>query len=490
MFIRKSQLTQTMLAVLLFLSLTLLNLLIFPLPGNCESQKIDTSESTSLVSDDQDDFFEDTSSEPGIDITENNENKFDAFCLIKGSVELKAAYNFAHDRPDTGRTDHRGLSSLTGKLELTLSKNLYQSFDMVLSGNCFYNHAYRTNSRDEYTPHFLAKYEKEAELNKAYIRGELSENLDIKVGRQIVVWGKSDSIRITDIINPINALEPGMTDMKDLRMPVFMSRLDYYLKDWSISSYLIHEHRGNRLPVFGSDFYYYSLPEPETDTPSMDIGNTGLAMSVSKALPGMDFALYFARKYDNSPYLNLKTDKGFIEPYFDYAKINMAGMALNKAKGNFLFKAETAYLNGLHLSAYQNNGTWVKNDNSYSRLDTLLGFEYSGFSNTSISFEASDRWYHNLDRAGKNAGIKTNNYQYAIRVSRTFMNETLELSALTSYFGGSAKDGGFFRFNAEYDVTDSVKITTGIIFYNSGDALIFKKSGNNDRIFCNIKYSF
>ena len=29
------------------------------------------------------------------------------------------------------------------------------------------------------------------------------------------------------------------------------------------------------------------------------------------------------------------------------------------------------------------------------------------------------------------------------------MNETLELSGLASYFGSSAKDGGFFRFNAE-----------------------------------------
>ncbi|MCP3899950.1 MAG: hypothetical protein GY707_09590, partial [Desulfobacteraceae bacterium] len=59
-----------------------------------------------------------------------------------------------------------------------------------------------------------------------------------------------------------------------------------------------------------------------------------------------------------------------------------------------------------------------------------------------------------------------------------------------SYFGASLDDGGFFRFKAEYDLTDSIKISGGVIFYESGDALIVKESGDNDRVFCSIKYSF
>ncbi len=62
-----------------------------------------------------------------------------------------------------------------------------------------------------------------------------------------------------------------MTDINDLRLPVTMSKMDYYKKDLTVSSYLIHEHRGNRLPVYGSDFYYSSALEPETDTPSMNV---------------------------------------------------------------------------------------------------------------------------------------------------------------------------------------------------------------------------
>ena len=168
----------------------------------------------------------------------------------------------------------------------------------------------------------------------------------------------------------------------------------------------------------------------------------------------------------------------------------MAGVALNKANGNFLYKTEAAYINGLRLSSYQTNGVWIKNPNSYSRIDALIGLEYSGFSDTTIGFEVSDKHYNNLDKQGRASGVKTNNYQYALRITKTYLNDTVEVSAIASYFGARADDGGFIRFQTEYDVTDSIKIGGGVIFYKSGDALILRESGDNDRIFCSIKYSF
>ncbi|MCP3900096.1 MAG: hypothetical protein GY707_10320, partial [Desulfobacteraceae bacterium] len=353
-------LKNTLTVLLLGAAFVLTSQLIIPSIGFCDNSSSVVDDQT----DDQDDFFEEESSDSEIDLTFETENQKDKSFSIKGNLEFKANYNFAHDRPEPGQTDHRGLSALTAALDLDISMDLSETFDFVMTSSAFYNYAYNLNSDTEYTPHFLDNYEREVELNKAFIRGELTDNLDIKLGRQIVVWGKSDNIRITDVLNPINALEIGMTDINDLRLPVLMSRMDYYKNDLTVSSYLIHEHRGNRLPVYGSDFYYSGALEPETETPSMDVKNTGFAMSVSKVLTGMDIALYLARKYDNNPYLDIRTRNGVTQLYFDYAKINMLGLAWNKAKGNFLLKAETAYINGIHLSAYQNNGVWTENSNS------------------------------------------------------------------------------------------------------------------------------
>ena len=82
----------------------------------------------------------------------------------------------------------------------------------------------------------LDAYEQESELREVYLQGALASALDIKVGRQIVVWGKSDNIRITDVLNPIDNREPGLVDIEDVRLPLTMSRLDFYFGDWGLST--------------------------------------------------------------------------------------------------------------------------------------------------------------------------------------------------------------------------------------------------------------
>ena len=77
-----------------------------------------------------------------------------------------------------------------------------------------------------------------------------------------------------------------------------------------------------------------------------------------------------------------------------------------------------------------------------------------------------------------------------MRLTRDFLNETLTVTLLASTFGGYGQDGALQRFSAEYDVTDSVQITGGVVFYKSGDLAQYKNIGDNDRLLCEIKYSF
>jgi hypothetical protein len=44
-------------------------------------------------------------------------------------------------------------------------------------------------------------------------------------------------------------------------------------------------------------------------------------------------------------------------------------------------------------------------------------------------------------------------------------NDTLNLTFLMNIFGPTGDDGGFQRFTAEYDLTDSIELTGGIVFY-------------------------
>ena len=78
-----------------------------------------------------------------------------------GLLGLGASYNFAHEAPDPGETDWRGLSRLRLTLELEAGLRLGDTWDLFASGHAFYDFAYTINGREDYTPQVLDRYEYE-----------------------------------------------------------------------------------------------------------------------------------------------------------------------------------------------------------------------------------------------------------------------------------------------------------------------------------------
>ena len=164
-----------------------------------------------------------------------------------------------------------------------------------------------STGQDEYTQEATDTYIKDLELRDTYIQGNLLPSLDIKVGRQIVVWGKSDNLRVCDVLNPLYLREVGMTDIRDLRLPVTMARLDYYWSNWNVSGMAIPEIRFNDLPVYGGDFYFQDGPMLEEEIPENSIENMEYAVALNGIFSGWDIAFYYADIYDDAPYLYLES---------------------------------------------------------------------------------------------------------------------------------------------------------------------------------------
>jgi len=138
-------------------------------------------------------------------------------------------------------------------------------------------------------------YKSEIELNELNIELEILPNLDFKIGRQVVVWGKSDSIRITDILNPLDNRKPGLVDIKNLRLGRTMSKLDYYVDNLNYSIIALHENRFSKNPKSGSDFK--SATDLNEIHPDDSFENTGIAISLTGAFEGYDIGVYYANTY-------------------------------------------------------------------------------------------------------------------------------------------------------------------------------------------------
>lgn len=404
---------------------------------------------------------------------------------LSGTYGLLSSLNYAHKAPTEDNTDYRGLSRVKNQLGLQLDIRFNEHWKARIEGAAFYDLAYQINGQNNYSDEVLEAYESEAEIIEVWIQGALSKQLDVKLGRQISVWGKSDNIRITDIINPLNNREPGMTDIEALRLPVFTSRLDYYpTGPWNFSVLIIHENRTPKEAAPGSDFLplnVFPFPAgfvfPDDETPEQSIANTQYGLALNGVFQGWDLSLYAANVLDNRWHFE---ENNTIRRY---GRIHMLGAATNLTKGSWLLKTEVAILNGL-----QYNTT----SEEKSRLDILLGAEYMGLKDTSISLEIANRHINNYESQMINAAdfVRENEIQTALRTTHSFNHDTIDVTWLISLFGIAGNDGGFHRLWMNYDIQDGLIATIGVIDYIGGDKPLLDALSNNDRIFAELKYSF
>jgi len=401
---------------------------------------------------------------------------------LSGSASLSTAYNYAQDPPSEGQTDYRGFSRLRGQLDLGLDIRLPREWKARISNQSYYDAIYAIRGRDEYSDELLDTNENEAELKEVYVQGSLTENLDLKVGRQIVVWGKSDNIRVTDILNPLERREPGMVDIEDLRLPVGMTRLDYYFGKWDLTGLLIHEVRFSKRPAFGSDFFSSSAIPPPEEEPATTLENTQYAVALSRTLGKWDIAFYVAEVFDDRAHV--EEDLVSLEQVRRHSKFRMAGTAASVARGNWLLKGAAAYFEHLRYSADP--------DQPKTRYDVLAGVEYRGFSDTAISMEVANRHIVGFVEGMSDPpdSVRENEFQSALRLTRDCLHDTLRLGYLVGLFGTDGGDGGFQRCWVDYQMTDAVTVTAGIVDYRYGDIPPYGTIGANDRIFAELRYSF
>lgn len=397
-----------------------------------------------------------------------------------GSISLAGSWNFAHDAPAAGEADYRGLSMLrtTGALGVDIDIGAWQA---RISGHGFYDAAYSIQGRDQYTANLLDVYEQELEFDELYLAGSLTSSLDLKIGRQVVVWGKADNLRVTDVLNPLDNRIPGMVDIKYKRLPVTMSKFDYYTGSWNFSGIVVNEIRFDKIPVFNSDFFPGDAPAPpEKDPTNFSLDTQQFGLAANGIFSGWDLSLYQAWVYDNRAHLSLETGT----PVRVHNRVSMTGLTGNVAFGNWLLKGEGAWWHDLEFATVP--------DEQVDRVDLMVGIEYTGFSETMLSFEFVNRHIVDFDDRLKLSPdfAQQDLQQTALMFSRDFVHDTLQLKILCSIFGTHGEDGAFERFQLEYDFNDHVTLTGGVIFYQSGDQFAFSEVEDNDRVFLEFMYAF
>ena len=291
------------------------------------------------------------------------------------------------------------------------------------------------------------------------------EHLDLRAGRQIIVWGVADALRLTDIISPMDYTEFLAQDYDDIRIPVGGLRVRYSREKWCLEAVAIPVSSFFELPTDAQNPWSVGAltiaPEPSHRIYNMEYGG-----QLSFFLSGIDFSLSALHTWNKMPVMH----NGIGE----YKRMTMVGGDLSVPVGQFVVRSEVAeYLDEAQPTVGLQEITRAASTNALVALDWYAGNDWS----------LSAQYAHKYVAKGKhrNTGLAT------FRVSKDLLHNTL---ALQSFAYIDVTNGGIYnRLSADYALNDQLHTTLGYDYFHA-DRGTFMVYNDNSEIFLKLKYSF
>ena len=318
----------------------------------------------------------------------------------------------------------------------------------------------------------------------------VGDGWDLRLGRQLIIWGKADGVRITDNICPTDFTEYLNREIDEMRIPVTAAKLRI-MSDTLITELIwIPEFKPAKLASGDNPWavdYTAAFPMPvrwrgAKEPSSYSLKDSEFAAKVSSYMAGFDVSLSAFYTWDDNAanYYSMRAGATGMEMVLEpeYHRIMIYGLDFAKPWSDFVFRGEAAYFQGRRLSV--DDGQPAKHD----VLKSLLGVDWSPGGNWTITAQVLDDWVVDYRR---NLTCEEHTPQATLNVSKTFFNELLTVSDMIYY---SMNDGEYFnRLQFSYELGEGLELTVGWDKFQGDDGSygVYKR---NSQVWGKIRYSF
>jgi len=402
---------------------------------------------------------------------------------------------------------------------------------MVFVGRAYYDLVYdmfeydtisARNKRDIDQPlAFVENLSKEkdspvAEIRELYVQLE-NDNMDVRIGKQFVIWGVLTGVRVVDEMNPMNFREFITPALLDYRTPLWSMKSNFYFGDSSSFQLLwIPEMRFHEPAPPGSEWELFQTV-PGTQYPkSFVLGNSEVGLKLETTVKDAAVSLSYFSTWDDFPVLfrdaKVATSGVIEDPTFypRYRRMRMFGSTLDMPLMGQVLKMEAAYVLGKYfgLKAVDRDGDG-KLDNqgvlrrSHIRLGAGMDFN---FLRTEVSPSVTQWIIRNYDTA-----ILQDKFDTSVNLflRKTFLKRNTAFELLAIYLLNF--DELYLKPKLSFSPASTFQVSVGLdLFYGQMSRfgviardgkpteliLIEQRArfiGNfsgNDRIFTEFKYSF
>jgi len=349
-----------------------------------------------------------------------------------------------------------------------------------------------TNTTD-LTPAIKNHYRTYAEAKEAYFLYG-GDEFDLRLGQQQIVWGKTDGLRMLDIINPLDLREFLLDDFLNSRIGLVAARLNYYaylgdsehefefivIPDVKVAEPAPAGSRwGFALPTLPAGISPVILPG---EKPNWSVKNTEYGAAWRSNVSGWDLSLNWFYGWKDTPNLQkqLSGTTMLITPI--YSRMHTVGGSFSNAFGAWVVRGEVAI--NLDESVDASGTSVATSITQQTTLNGAIGVDYTA-NNWTVSPQLFLRQF-----TGWSANILEDPISgfVTLRVATDYMNEKLKPEVIGLY--SWSDQSWMLRPKVSYEFSDSIKATAGVDLFGGGSSAFFGQFADNDRVYTEVEYSF
>lgn len=321
------------------------------------------------------------------------------------------------------------------------------------------------------------------ELREAYFDYN-AKSWSLRAGRQLIIWGAADGVRITDKVSPMDMTEFLARDYDDIRMPVEALRLRYFKGEMKLEMVYVPVFKEFVLPFDSNNPWAIPLSSnmkllPDSK-PKRTLKNGEIGGRLTFNLSGVDFSFATLYTFNKMPafYKFKRNDSICMRP--EYKRMTFVGGDISKPIGQFVLRAEAAFNINKVLEVKQLS----KNLEKHNTLHYLVGLDWYAPSEWMLTMQFSDETIFNYSNslvASKHNSLMT------LNISKKLFNSSLKVA---NFLYADLENSSFFnRLSLDYSLSDPIHFFLGYDHFK-GDKGMFGIYKNNSEIWAKLKYSF
>jgi len=319
------------------------------------------------------------------------------------------------------------------------------------------------------------------------------DDFDFSIGQQQVVWGKTDGLRMLDVINPLDMREFILDDFLDSRIGLWSAKLNGYTDIAGLESefefIVVPDARPVKLAPSGSRWAYRFPPPPAGINVAIAAANKPMwrpsdieaGMAWRSNIAGWDISLNWYYGWKDTPNLLKKLVPGLLTITPAYHRMHTVGGSFSNAFGAMVLRTEIAANIGETVDAI--GFTHATSTQKMTTFNASVGIDYNKY-NWRISpqffIRHLSKWKPNIAEDQASGFV-------SLMVSTDYLNEKLKPDAILLY---DWADGSWmFRPKVAYEWNDNIALRAGLDMLGGNNGF-FGQFANNDRVFTEFEYTF